>query len=288
MKPPLFGGPRLAMRTLHGNCAVVLQASEACQKDNMYITNQVEFKATASALRRELKKAFPEAPSHAAVLELLAKALGASSYAELAAKLPKEAPTSLPAKSEKPVPPRYPLRNEKGLYDLVKQGGEGIPRRGYRFQDMAGTMETIHACSASVSTATRDNVGVLELNYDDETDVNWNGQATDKDDEGEKLWFTEDSDVINNLALVLVPEKTPAGRSFYEEDDSLPIRKELVQEYLTYALETKSTARLIDGLLDNGLQAPALQEIEGTLMFSLHMLEAQRLLALLQEKQSKS
>jgi len=42
MNQPLFGGPRLAMRTPHGNCAVVHQAGEACSKDNMFITNQSE------------------------------------------------------------------------------------------------------------------------------------------------------------------------------------------------------------------------------------------------------
>lgn len=87
----------------------------------MYIQSQKEFKQVTSALRKELKALYPaSAPSHAQCLELLAKALGASGYAELLPKLPAEraAPKALTVS-------RFPLRNLHGLLDLVEPGEAG-------------------------------------------------------------------------------------------------------------------------------------------------------------------
>jgi hypothetical protein len=278
MKPPLFGGPRLAMRTPHGNCAVVLQAGEACQKDIMYITNQIEFKATASALRRELKKAYPEAPSHAAVLELLAKALGASSFAELNASLPRKARAlpEAPDKASEPETPRYPLRNLDGRYDLVDQGEEGVPLRGWGFDTLKGTSEKVH-CTADVASATRNGKGNLDLEFGGGgTEVDWDSSVTDKDASGQAIWVCESDDRVTSPFLVLVPHEACLELAAARELDGLPLRENLIQEYVLLARELGKV-----GLMRDELEAgkkTCLEEIETTLRFSLHALEEKRLI----------
>lgn len=265
MTTPLSGGPRLATRTPHGNCAVEFQAGEACSKDNMFITNQSDFKTTVSALRRELKTAYPEAsshPSHAAMQELLAKALGASSYAELIAKLPKE-PAAGKVKAPSEVKPRYPLQNLDGRFDLVEEGEEGEPRYGIDFSTIRGTSETIYACTADVSMASRLGAGNFDITYGGETDVNWNSQVSDKDDDGHVLWVNESGETVRSGAILLVPE------DFKTWDMDLPLRRELVKEYDRYVRDNNLMDQLGADLLKKGYDCDTLATIAGVLGFAL-------------------
>lgn len=262
MKPPLSGGPRLATRTPHGNCAVVYQAGEACSKEIMFITNQTEFKTTVSALRRELKNAFPEVPSHAAMQELLAKALGASSYAELLTKLPKE-PAKRKAEVSKEAPARYPLQNFDGRFDLVKQGEQGTPVLGYSFEPVQGTQETIPACVSYASLATRKDNGKFKVEHDGETEINWDGQKTDLDANGFTLWMDEDGNTVSSGLIVLVPE------DFATHDQDLPVRRALVKEYDRYVRENKLMDALGADLLKDGYECETLQQVAETLGFAL-------------------
>lgn len=242
-----------------------VQAGEVCSKDNMFITNQSEFKTTVSALRRELKKAFPDVPSHAAMQELFAKALGASSFAELQAKLPKE-----PAASEsKPaaVASRYPLSNLDGRFDLVAKGKHGVAVSGKDFSPMQGTLETIHASTAYVDYATRTGPGEFKIEYGGETQVNWDGQATDKDEAGHILWVAEEWDVVSSGRIVLVPE------DFRTHDLDLPVRKALVYEYDRYVRENALMDKLGADLLKKGYDCDTLSEMAGVIGFALTEVE---------------
>lgn len=263
------------MRTPHGKCAVVSQASEACSRDNMFITNQTEFKTTVSALRRELKNAIPEVPSHAAMQELVAKALGAGSYAELLTKLPKEPVKSKASKTEAPqVTSAYPLKNLDGRFDLVEAGEDGDVVLGHSFEPIQGTVETIPNCTAYATQASRKPGGAFDVTYEGGTDVNWNGQFTQKDSQGYMLWVDEDGTVISSTKVLLVPE------DFDPQDKSLKVRAELIKEYELYFKGTPMKQQLQSDYAENGYDCQTLKLLAEALGFALTEREVRVLLGL--------
>lgn len=231
----------------------------------MYIQSQKEFKQVTSALRKELKALYPtSAPSHAQCLELLAKALGASGYAELLPKLPAER-----AVSKAPASSRFPLRNLHGLLDLVEPGdGEALVVDGLSFEETEGTIEDIRGCLAGVFGASRNSEGRLDPNYAGETDVNWDGQVTRLNSEGQALWQTQGGEVISEDRCILVPE------GFDPEDEDtgfdLPNRELLLDAYLELAQEQGLTKSLHDQVVLQKLDSELLQGLAQTIGFSLH------------------
>lgn len=267
------------MRTPCGNRAAASQASEVRQKVNMLITSQKEFKQATSRLRRELRS-LPSAEglSHAQCLELLAKAMGASGYAELAHQLPVEAPAAMATPQ-----PRYPLRNLHGLLDLVdaKQESARVVT-GLDFADMQGTIEDIRGCLADVAGATRAPDGRLTPVYEGETDVNWDGQVTRLNQQGQALWQSEGGDVFSEDQCVLVPE------DFHPDDEDagfdLPNREVLLLAYLDVAHARGIAAQLHQQVAQVKLNSPLLRELAKTIGFGLHRGELTSLEAMLRSR----
>lgn len=267
------------MRTPCGNRAAASQASEVCQKVNMLITSQKEFKQATSRLRKELR-ALPttEGLSHAQCLELLAKAMGATGYAELAPRLPAQSPAAAVSSQ-----PRYPLRNLHGLLDLVDATQESARVvTGLDFADMQGTIEDIRGCLADVSGARRAPDGRLTPVYESETDVNWDGQVTRLNQQGQALWQSEGGDVFSEDQCILVPE------DFHPDDEDagfdLPNREVLLLAYLNLAQERGIVTQLHQQVSQVKLDSPLLRKLAETIGFGLHRGELTSLEAMLRSR----
>ncbi len=241
----------------------------------MYIQSQKEFKQVTSSLRKELKALYADsAPSHAQCLELLAKALGASSFAEVQAKLPPEV-----AKPKASVTSRFPLKNKFGLLDLVEKGEEGRVVEGRSFGELEGTVDDIQYCVCYASNGSRSADGSIDPQYEGETDVNWDGQTTRVDSEGAMIWQTQGGDSVSAHQLILVPEDFDA-----EDEDAgfdLPNREVLLDAYLELAQEKGIVKALLEQVQEDKLESELLDELADTIGFSLHRGELTSLEAML-------
>lgn len=244
-------------------------ASEACPKDPMYIKTQDEFKTAASALRRELKALGLDTGSHAATQELLAKALGHTSYAALKPKLPTA------SKSSEPSVPKYPLRNVDGRYDLVPKEESGIPIRGWGFDAVQGTSEVIPNCTSFVYEVTRCADNSFSVMYSGDMFMNYDEQRTETNDQGVGIWLSEGGNKFSAHFLIVAPEDFDPDCE--AEDEEYLVRENLVNEYVLLSRERGVQEALLHDIEANGRECPALEELSDTLCFSLHAQEVQRL-----------
>lgn len=232
----------------------------------MFIQNKQEFKQTTSALRKGILELFPgHKLSHAQCLELLAQALGKSSYAELLTVLPAEERTPTP----QAVPARYPLRNVDGVLDLVERGKDGQVVSGRSFTAAEGTVEDISYCVSFSTSASRILKARLTPSYEGDTRINWDGQTTRRDANGTALWHFEDGEARSELDCILVPE---GFEPFADAEELLqvPCREVLLQAYLDVARERACDKELFEQVQDEGLASALLDAIGDVVGFALH------------------
>lgn len=247
----------------------------------MLIKSQKELKLAVTGLRRELKTVFGTAtPSHTQCLELMARALGKSTYAELLVGLPEELPKAVSAAT----PPRYPLVNLDGCFDLIEKGASGRVVDGRDFSAMDGTVEDILYCVASASCASRDSSGELSPDYEGDTDVNWDGQETRRNKAGYQLWQSDGGDSVSEARVILVPEwfQGPDDEDDDEDPQELPCREELLDAYHEYATGNQLSDKLKEELPRDGLASQTLDAIADVLGFALHRSECASLERMLQ------
>lgn len=262
----------------------------------MFIKDQKEFKKTATALRRELKELYGKGcPSHAQCLELLAKALGSSSYAQLQATLPDVTQAEPGARSvannpqasqesnqaAKSATPPYPLRNTRGQFDIQSDGAYLVLASGLDWRSLQGTVEDIYSSVAEVACVTRNPDGSLELEWGGATEVNWNAQETRKDEQGFRMWLTSDGEQVCEAQCVLMPHSLVGSEGDSEDELDLLNREALLDEYLRYIEEQGLRAPLCEELPQHRLKAPTLQRIRDTLGFQLHRGELLSLMSVL-------
>lgn len=137
-----------------------------------------------------------------------------------AAKVAGTTVTAPKAPAEAPSPR---LRNE-GQFDLATKGKLVD---GSDFCPIDGSVENIYNCLAGIDDVSR-NGGRLTLNYDGETDVNWDEQKTAKNDRGLSLYQDENGNTVPEDALIVVPE------GFDPMDPDLPVREALVDAYVAF------------------------------------------------------
>lgn len=249
----------------------------------MHITNQQEFKNVVSGLRAELKNAGVTQFSHTQMQEILAKALGASSWGELKTKLPKEMqrkPTSAAAlkvvRCAADLDPLnlQPLSNDDGWLDLVEPGEDGELITGF-FETLEGTLEDIKACTCAATGERRGADGKVEIEFGGETDVNWDGQETQVGDNQRVLWWTEGSETVNEVHCVMAPENFDA-----DEPEEALVRVALVDIYERIVRENpKCDLQTALGECEGPRDyRPTLAWIAQELKFDLHEGEAQALL----------
>lgn len=183
-----------------------------------------ELRELAKGLRRELRRLDTSAAElgHTQVLELLARALGARTWAGLLAR------QSSSASEPEASTPTVALSNRDGRFNFV---ADGRVLTG-RFRQVQGTCDDIFGCIAQVDLATQQ-VGKLHLPYDGDTEVAWNAQRTRLDSRGVRLWVDEDGNVVPEDELILVPDDVPAG-AFVRDEGAAPVRQALVGAYLAY------------------------------------------------------
>lgn len=213
------------------------------------LNTEKDYKNTASALRRELKALGLQVPSHAQALEILAKSLGASSYAELKAALQPVA-QEVVVKAEAPVAevaPSYRLFNDKGEMDL--ESGDGTLVHGLDFTVIEASLDDILECTAGLSGARRSKKGGLEFSWTGDTEVNWDNQKTRKNERGSKLLVNEGSEIIPADECILVPEDFGGDENLMNEElvqeYELPLRQALVAAVARYLLETGNAEKAL-------------------------------------------
>ena len=220
----------------------------------MQITTKAQAKTIVSSLRREIKalKKDPATVSHNDCLTLMAKALGFSNWNTWEASLTAESvEPAITAPEEKS---KYPLVNH-GDFDFVRLGEDGKAFTGRNLWELDGTAEVILA-RASVNTVRRTGRGnnhSVHIEYDGETDIDWNSQITQQNAEGHLIWLDHNDDKSSGAQIVIAPEdcEDPAY------DDSLPVRSKLVQAFLDYLTEQSvDTSRI-------AMELPDIQEIIG-------------------------
>lgn len=258
------------------------------------LNTEKEFKSAVSALRKALREHYGKSvPTHTQCLELLAAALGATSYAQLRAHwadAPRTASAPVasvtaPAADASPKAVGESLRNDWGQFDLVGEGEDGTVVLGLDFSEMNGTVEDIFYCVAAAETGYRDN-GRLVPQYDGETDVNWDGQETRRDERGNDLWEARGScDSVPSSKLVLVPENfDPAA----DPDDAgkwpWRVRENLLDAYVSYIRRHGLAQALVAGQAAFAdLDDPTLAQVAEALGFALHYGELEALVNRLKE-----
>lgn len=70
--------------------------------------------------------------------------------------------------------------------------------------EITGTAETIPATAIALS-ATRREDGTLEVQYEGQTDVDWDGQKTLKTPNGQRLYVTDSGEWVPESHVMLVP-----------------------------------------------------------------------------------
>lgn len=232
------------------------------------LNSQKDLKAAAKGLHRELKALGAAAGdlSYNQTLEVLAKALGAASYAALMAKLPAATP---PALEEKPKP-AYPLIN-RGQFDFP----DGNEVRNGLFGAVRGTIDDIPQCIAKATLAMRCADGSLEPEYEGSTEVNWDAQKTCRDQRGFPLWEDEGYSEVSEAQLILVPE------GFDPDDNELPVREPLVTAMRAYLEEHPQAVRVVCDELatrSSAWDGAAIAKIEEEVGFALTLVERKALL----------
>lgn len=246
----------------------------------MYIHTQKEFKQSTSALRKSLKNLFPDLPlSHAQSLELMAQALGKSSYAELLVELPVDRPQQASESTPvlAPVRPRFPLLNLSGALDLADKGDVRV---GFDFGEMQGIVEDIMGSIALTGHGARRKSGLMVATDCTETRVNWDSQAPRRAADGQLVWLAEDGNTYSGTACLLVPEEFYP----YDEDhiDNLPLRQDLMNAYQDLAKERNCVEALLNLDLDEAEFDDLLGELARTIGFALHLGELKALQRALQ------
>ncbi len=122
-----------------------------------------------------------------------------------------------------PVEKSYRLINQ-GEFDLAE---DGVLVDGRDFADVTATVETIPECTAGIASVTREGREVV-VDYDGATDVNWDGQKTDKDARGFKIFQDDNGNQVTEDVVIVVPE------DFDPTDPDLPVRDVLVTAYADY------------------------------------------------------
>lgn len=245
----------------------------------MYIKSEKELKSVVSALRRELNTAAPGLRlGHSQVLEMMAKALGASNLAHLQA--------SLRANAEQPAPVAaavsgdvWRLSNDKGQLDLVApqrqasdddwlNGNEFVA--GIGFADLQGTLDDILGCTAGVQSTYRAPNGQLMFDHGGETNVNWDNQQTRRLN-GERLWADDFGTPVRESECVLVPGSFD-GMNCREECSELPVRSALVRHYAALARHRNEVPALTESLAahEDEQDSPLLDELARIIGFTLH------------------
>jgi hypothetical protein len=213
------------------------------------LNTEKDYKNTASALRRELKALGLQVPSHAQALEILAKCLGASSYAELKAAL-QPAAQAVVVNAEAPVAeaaPRYRLFNDTGEMDL--QSGEGTLVHGLDFTVIEASLDDILECTAGLSGAQRTKNGGLGFSWTGGTEVNWDMQKTRTNERGSKLLVNDGREIVPADECILVPEDFGGDENLMNEElvqeYELPLRQTLVAAVARYLLETGNAEKAL-------------------------------------------
>lgn len=229
----------------------------------MLIETQKELKALAAGLRREIRSQLGlEALSHNQCLELVAKAFGAGSYAQLAAKLP-------PGKDRRNSADEPRRLSNKGQLDLAQ---DGIVLDGLTFKALQGRVEDIPGCVAYSSSGQRTREGLVP-HYEGGTEVNWDGQCPRTDERGRAWWLRADGEMVCEDALVVVPETWQGP-----DDDGLTVRAALVQTYLLELRRRGQASALTARQLRlGGLEDRLLEDVAQTLGFALHARELDEL-----------
>lgn len=262
----------MATRTPRRNRSAEFVAGEVRQKDIMKIQSQKEFKTLVSGVRRELKTLFPGSPqaSHTQMMEVLAKAFGMKSLAELQARLPAESPQEKVAAVEEAPAEVYPLRNRFGDFDIVVEGKRGKLVHGLTGEGVEGVLEDIKDCVASAHGGKRLPCGTVQVTYLGETDVNWDGQVPQEADDGSVQWILNGGGTVLEHECILVPYTEDDEFDFDNEDNlDLPNREALLDEYLKLATP-EILKRLAKELPEDGLKSAALVELAEAIGFSLH------------------
>lgn len=122
--------------------------------------------------------------------------------------------------------PSLRLRNE-GQFDLA---AEGKLVDGSDFCPIDGSVENIYNCLAGIDAVSRTGAH-LTVNYDGDTDVNWDQQKTVKNARGVAMYQDENGNNIPEDALIVVPV------AFDPMDPDLPVREALVDAYMAFLAE---------------------------------------------------
>jgi hypothetical protein len=204
----------------------------------MQISTKTHAKTLVSALRREIKALGkgPEALTHNDCLNLTAKALGFGSWNAWEASLT-EAAVTPPA----PTEAKYPLRN-RGDFDFVGHDDMGAAFSG-RFISLTATAEVLRGTAGVNGVCRTGAIGMLEIEHDGETDIDWNSQKTRKNEQGSHIWLDEHENEYSAAQVFVAPEECHSPF----DDEELPVRDKLVEAFMTYFLDEKLDAKAMDG-----------------------------------------
>jgi hypothetical protein len=224
----------------------------------MQINTKVHAKTVVSALRRELKAAGKQSESfsHTECLTLMAKALGFATWNAWEA-------TLTDTESAAPIlKAKYPLVND-GSFDFIKIGEKGLPYTSF-FTKLDGTKESVPGV-ATVLSAARPVGGSTDWDIDhDGTDVDWDGQKTLVDKQGNIRWVDEDGDEHSGAQVIFLPDEFDG--EIDELNDDLPVRTPLLRAFLEYfkekALSQFPSERALDKVCDTIGYALTPREIE--------------------------
>lgn len=240
------------------------------------ITTVPQAKTAVSALRRELKalSKSSDAFSHSECLELMAKALGFSSWNAWQATLEAGA---TPVSTDTPEPatsrPKYPLTNN-GEYDFIKPGEYGIPLQG-DFEPLENTLERVEA-KAYVRSACRTidpmnpGIGGSGLDVEHSGSETFDDTMETETKDGRIVWVSDDG-VDYDGVVILTSLKHPHP----QYDEKLPVRAKLLEAYLEYYAEHG---------VDDSAKEGGFEKAEATLGIWLTEREGEHLLDQLREK----
>lgn len=223
----------------------------------LFLNEFEDYKSVVSGLRRELKSMGIPPASHNQMLEALAKSLGHGNWAELQVAHRRRPVVKLPVPKEtydgEAVFQKedlkykgYRLFNDDGKLDLSV---EGTFVTGMQLWTLSGTYDDILAVTSDVNEVSREQGGELDIGFAGETDVNWDGQETRKDQRGVPLWMTEDGTAIAQDRCIVAPEGFDSETNLLSEevleDNELRQRDSLVEAAFRWLKDTKAVSQAL-------------------------------------------